>query len=68
MENIIIEEYRKVAGFEHFTISNLGNIRNYNNNIVNPRLRGKGKYHSVNFFDKNQIMFWYFLQYLLKSK
>ena len=52
MENNNIEEFKIIVGLENYKVSNFGNIRSHNNNIVNPRLRGK--YYSVNCYDKNQ--------------
>ncbi len=52
MENNNIEEYKIIVGLENYKVSNLGNILSQHNNIVNPRLRGK--YYSVNCYDKNQ--------------
>ena len=33
MENNNIEEFKIIAGFEKYSISNFGNVRNYYNNI-----------------------------------
>jgi hypothetical protein len=52
--NNIVEEFRKLEGFKNYEVSNFGNVRTRNNNIVNPRLRGKGKYYSVNCYENQK--------------
>ena len=40
------EIWRKIAGYENYSVSNLGNVRNdKTGKILKPRLNGRGYYH-----------------------
>ena len=48
MENIIIEEYRKIAGFENYEISNFGNVRNVKTKCNRVFYLNKDNFYQIN--------------------